>query len=109
MRRPTPRPWWLLLALILVVATSACSESSDSGAEAEGDLELLVSGAAEPQAAGPDQLALAMDPRYAEGIAKGQAKAAVLWPGADWRGMGLKAAIFAPRPVIPWLHAAVAL
>ncbi|MDQ2065494.1 UDP-3-O-(3-hydroxymyristoyl)glucosamine N-acyltransferase [Xinfangfangia sp. CPCC 101601] len=67
------------------------------GAEAEGDLELRVTGAAEPQAAGPDQLALAMDPRYADGIAKGQAQAAVLWPGADWRGLGLKAAIFAPR------------
>ncbi len=67
------------------------------GAEAEGELTLEVSGAAEPQAAGPDQLALAMDPRYADGIARGQAKAAVLWPGADWRAMGLKAAIFAPR------------
>ena len=67
------------------------------GAEAEGDLALEVIGAAEPQAAGPDQLALAMDPRYADGIARGQARAAVLWPGADWRAMGLKAAIFAPR------------
>ena len=67
------------------------------GAEAEGDLGLSVSGAAEPQTAGPDQLALAMDPRYAEGIGKGQARAAVLWPGADWRAMGLQAAIFAPR------------
>jgi UDP-3-O-[3-hydroxymyristoyl] glucosamine N-acyltransferase len=67
------------------------------GAEAEGDLDLTVRGAAEPAAAGPDQLALAMDPRYGDGIAKGQARAAVVWPGADWRGMGLKAAIFAPR------------
>lgn len=67
------------------------------GAEAEGALDLTVIGAAEPQAAGPDQLALAMDPRYADGIAKGQAQAAVVWPGADWRAMGLKAAIFAPR------------
>jgi len=33
------------------------------GAEAEGDLALVVTGASEPQAAGPDQLALAMDPR----------------------------------------------
>lgn len=66
-------------------------------AEAEGDLDLAIDGAAEPQAAGPGQLALAMDPRYAEGIARGRAQAAVLWPGADWRAMGLKAAIFAPR------------
>lgn len=67
------------------------------GAEAEGDVELTVRGAAEPAAAGPDQLALAMDPRYGDGIAKGRARAAVVWPGANWRGMGLKAAIFAPR------------
>lgn len=67
------------------------------GAEAEGDVDLTVRGAAEPASAGPDQLALAMDPRYGDGIAKGQAQAAVVWPGADWRGMGLKAAIFAPR------------
>jgi UDP-3-O-[3-hydroxymyristoyl] glucosamine N-acyltransferase len=67
------------------------------GAEAEGDLDLVVTGAAEPQAARPDQLALAMDPRYGDGIAKGRALAAVVWPGADWRGMGLQAAIFAPR------------
>jgi UDP-3-O-[3-hydroxymyristoyl] glucosamine N-acyltransferase len=67
------------------------------GAEAEGALDLTVTGAAEPQDAGPDQIALAMDPRYGDGIAKGQAQAAIVWPGADWRGMGLKAAIFAPR------------
>ena len=67
------------------------------GAMAEGDLDLAVTGAAEPQAAGPDQLALAMDPRYGDGIAKGKARAAIVWPGADWRGMGLQAAIFAPR------------
>lgn len=67
------------------------------GAEAAGDLDLTVNGAAEPQAAGSDTLALAMDPRYADGIAKGQARAAMVWPGADWQGMGLQAAIFAPR------------
>ena len=67
------------------------------GAEAEGELDLMVRGAAEPAAAGPDQLALAMDPRYGDGIGKGRAVAAVVWPGADWQGMGLRAAIFAPR------------
>jgi UDP-3-O-[3-hydroxymyristoyl] glucosamine N-acyltransferase len=56
-----------------------------------------VARAAEPQAAGADALALAMDPKYAGGIAKGAARAALLWPGADWQGLGLKAAIFAPR------------
>jgi UDP-3-O-[3-hydroxymyristoyl] glucosamine N-acyltransferase len=67
------------------------------GAAAEGDLDLIVTGAAEPAAARKDQIALAMDPRYGEGIAQGAARAAVVWPGADWRAMGLVAAIFAPR------------
>jgi UDP-3-O-[3-hydroxymyristoyl] glucosamine N-acyltransferase len=67
------------------------------GAEAAGDLDLTVTRAAEPQAAGQDDLALAMDPRYGDGIGKGQARAAMVWPGADWQAMGLKAAIFAPR------------
>lgn len=67
------------------------------GAKAEGDLDLLILRASEPASAGPDDLALAMDPRYGEGIAKGAARAALVWPGADWQAMGLKAAIFAPR------------
>jgi UDP-3-O-[3-hydroxymyristoyl] glucosamine N-acyltransferase len=67
------------------------------GAAAEGDLDLIVTGAAEPAAARNDQIALAMDPRYGEGIARGAARAAVVWPGADWQAMGLQAAIFAPR------------
>jgi UDP-3-O-[3-hydroxymyristoyl] glucosamine N-acyltransferase len=67
------------------------------GAAAEGDVDLIVTGASEPAMARVDQLALAMDPRYADGLAKGKAVAAMLWPGADWQGFGLKAAIFAPR------------
>ena len=67
------------------------------GAVAEGDVDLTVTGASEPATARADQLALAMDPRYGEGIARGQAVAAMLWPGADWQAFGLKAAIFAPR------------
>ena len=66
-------------------------------AQAEGDLDLLISRACEPASAGAGDLALAMDPRYGDGIAKGKAQAALLWPGADWRALGLKAAIFAPR------------
>lgn len=67
------------------------------GAEAVGDVEIVVTRASEPQAAGADALALAMDPKYAGGIAQGSARAALLWPGADWQALGLKAAIFAPR------------
>ncbi len=67
------------------------------GAEAAGDLDLTVTRAAEPAMAGADALALAMSPAYAEGLAQGQAQVALLWPGADWQALGLKAAIFAPR------------
>ena len=66
-------------------------------AEAEGDLDLEITGAAEPESAGPEEIALAMDPRYAAGIARGGARAAIVWPGADWRAMGLAAAVFVPR------------
>ena len=66
-------------------------------ADCAGDVDLVIERAAEPQTAGPDDLALAMDPAYGDGIALGKARAAMLWPGADWQGLGLKAAIFAPR------------
>ncbi|MDG1280356.1 MAG: UDP-3-O-(3-hydroxymyristoyl)glucosamine N-acyltransferase [Pseudorhodobacter sp.] len=66
-------------------------------ATAAGNTSLRISRAAEPASAGPDDLALAMDPRFADGLAKGQARAAVLWDGADWQAMGLEAVIFAPR------------
>lgn len=67
------------------------------GAEAEGALDLQVDGAAEPASAGPRDLALALAPSWAEALVRGSARAAVLWPGADWRALGLEAAIFAPR------------
>jgi UDP-3-O-[3-hydroxymyristoyl] glucosamine N-acyltransferase len=67
------------------------------GAEAVGETSVVIERAAEPASAGPGDLALAMDPRYADGITKGAAVAALLWQGADWQAMGLKAAIFAPR------------
>ncbi|MFA5582335.1 MAG: LpxD N-terminal domain-containing protein, partial [Paracoccaceae bacterium] len=67
------------------------------GAEAVGAQDIEIQAAAEPADAGPDDLALAMDPKYAAGIAQGAARAALLWPGADWQGLGLAAAIFVPR------------
>lgn len=67
------------------------------GATAEGNLDLTIERASEPSTAEADDLALAMDPRYSDGIAKGKARAALIWPGADWRAFGLEAAIFAPR------------
>ncbi len=68
------------------------------GAACEGDGDLVVTSAAEPGLAGPDALAMAMKPAYAEGLAQGSARAAVLWPGADWRALGLRAAVFVDRP-----------
>ena len=67
-------------------------------ARAEGDTSLCVTGAAEPQAAGPDEIALAMSPKYAEALGEGRARAALLWEGADWQAMGLRAAVFVARP-----------
>ena len=68
------------------------------GTEARGDVSLTIRRAAEPGTARPDDLALAMAPKYAEDLGNGQARAAMLWEGADWQAMGLAAAIFAPRP-----------
>lgn len=68
------------------------------GAEAAGDVTITVTGANEPALAGPDQIAMAMAPKYAETLSEGQARAALVWEGADWQAMGLSAAIFAPRP-----------
>ncbi|QUS35421.1 UDP-3-O-(3-hydroxymyristoyl)glucosamine N-acyltransferase [Falsirhodobacter algicola] len=73
-------------------------------AEAEGNLDLMVGATAEPAAAGPEDLALAVDPKYADGLAQGAARAAMLWQGADWRALGLEAAIFAPRGRLSMAH-----
>ncbi len=68
------------------------------GARLEGRGDIVITAAAEPADAGPDDLAIAMAPKYADGLGKGRARAAVLWEGADWRAMGLEAAIFVTRP-----------
>lgn len=66
-------------------------------AEYAGDGDCVVSGVAEPATARSGQLAVAMTPIFAADLARGQADAAVLWSGADWQALGLRAAIFAPR------------
>ena len=68
------------------------------GLEVAGEVALTVTGVAEPQDAGAADLAIAMAPKYAEALAQGQARAAILWDGADWQELGLEAAIFATRP-----------
>ncbi|WP_375261605.1 UDP-3-O-(3-hydroxymyristoyl)glucosamine N-acyltransferase [Palleronia sp.] len=73
-------------------------------ARLEGDGAVSVSGAAEPADAGPDDIALAMQPAYAERLSEGQARVAILWEGADWRAMGLEAALFVQRPRLAMAH-----
>ena len=63
-----------------------------------GDGTMALMRATEPQSAGPDDLALAMSPRYSEALAGGDARAAILWDGADWEAMGLRGAVTVPRP-----------
>ncbi|KRS14266.1 UDP-3-O-(3-hydroxymyristoyl) glucosamine N-acyltransferase [Roseovarius atlanticus] len=68
------------------------------GATALGDVAVTVTGVREPADATADDLALAMKPEYAQKLSQGSARAALVWDGADWQALGLKAAIVAPRP-----------
>ncbi|PRY74238.1 UDP-3-O-[3-hydroxymyristoyl] glucosamine N-acyltransferase [Yoonia maritima] len=67
------------------------------GAQAFGAVDILVDGASEPGTAGCSDLALAMTPAYGDALSQGNARVAVVWPGADWKALGLEAAIYAPR------------
>ncbi len=66
-------------------------------AQVLGDGDLVVTGAAEPATAGAEDLALAMDPKFADGLDESNARAAIVWDGADWQALGLDAAIVVPR------------
>ena len=68
------------------------------GAQVLGARDLRVTHVAEPQDAGPEALALAMKPAYLEALGVGQARAALLYDGADWQALGLDAAIIPQRP-----------
>ena len=63
-----------------------------------GDGSLTVRGPAEPASAREDELALAMGPAYEQALRCSRARAAVVWDGADWKGLGLSAALVAPQP-----------
>jgi len=67
------------------------------GAELLGDADVLVIRPAEPGMAGPDDLALAMTPSYGPALSDSTARAAIVWPDADWQALGLDAAIVVPR------------
>ncbi|SHJ20106.1 UDP-3-O-(3-hydroxymyristoyl)glucosamine N-acyltransferase [Wenxinia saemankumensis] len=62
-----------------------------------GDGTLRVARAAEPAAAGPDDLAIALSGPFLADLAEGHARAALVPPGTDPEMHGLSAAIFAPR------------
>ena len=62
-----------------------------------GDAELEVVRLAEPASAGTSDLALAMTPAYSDALARSKARAAIVWPGAAWKALGLEAAIPVPR------------
>ncbi|MDG2340211.1 MAG: UDP-3-O-(3-hydroxymyristoyl)glucosamine N-acyltransferase [Paracoccaceae bacterium] len=68
------------------------------GVDAQGDTSIEVSCITEPALASDDQIALAMDPKYADSIGLGNAKVGMLWQGADWQALGLKAALLPNRP-----------
>lgn len=68
------------------------------GAALCGDPDLRVLRACEPQDAGPEDLAIATKPEYADALGRGKARVAMLWEGADWQAFGLAAAILPARP-----------
>ncbi|MGR3436427.1 MAG: UDP-3-O-(3-hydroxymyristoyl)glucosamine N-acyltransferase [Shimia sp.] len=81
------------------MATYTLARIADAlGLPVLGDGGIEIDGTAEPAAAGPRELALASTPAYAEGLPEGRARAALVWEGADWRGMGLEGAIAVARP-----------
>ncbi len=67
-------------------------------ADAFGRVRISVKGAAEPARAAPDELALAMSPKYASAISRGRARAAIIREDADWEALGLEAAIKVKHP-----------
>ena len=71
--------------------------AAELGAETQGDATLTVERLAEPGAAGPDDLAMALTPKFADQLVAGRARAAVIWPDADIGALGLEGAIVAPR------------
>ena len=72
------------------------------GLQAEGDLDLIVTHVAEPSSATRDALALAMDPKYADGLTEARPERQFCGQAPIRQGFGLKAAIFAPRPRWRW-------
>lgn len=73
-------------------------------ARLDGNPDIEITGASEPARCGADQLALAMSPRYLEGLLQGGARAAILPDGVDRADHGLEAALFVARPRLAMAH-----
>jgi len=67
-------------------------------AEAVGNLDISITGAAEPQDAQASLLAIATSESFVARLGEGKAKVALLANGMDWRSLNLEAAIFVDRP-----------
>ena len=80
------------------MAHSIAEIAAAIGAGAVGDTAFEVTGAAEPGAAGPRDIAVAMAPRYVAELAAGRARTALVAAGTDWHALGLRAAVVVDRP-----------
>lgn len=85
------------LVQVACVSYTIAEIADQIGGVAVGETSLTVTRPREPAVAGKGELALAMDPKFADGLARSQAECAVLWPDADWQALGLKAAILVGR------------
>ena len=72
--------------------------ADELGAEAVGATDLRPLRPRQPDEAGPDDLALAMEPAFQAKLEEGSARMALVGAGTDWRALGLEAAIVASRP-----------
>ncbi|MDG2474089.1 MAG: UDP-3-O-(3-hydroxymyristoyl)glucosamine N-acyltransferase [Paracoccaceae bacterium] len=62
-----------------------------------GDGTIPISGPSEPRTAKKNQLALAMDEKFLKDVKLGDAKAALLLEGSDWKDLNLEGALFVKR------------
>jgi UDP-3-O-[3-hydroxymyristoyl] glucosamine N-acyltransferase len=67
-------------------------------AKAVGNLDIAITGAAEPQDAQGSLLAIATSKSFVARLGEGKAKVALLTTGTDWHNLNLEAAIFVSRP-----------
>jgi UDP-3-O-[3-hydroxymyristoyl] glucosamine N-acyltransferase len=75
------------------------------GATFEGDGSVEVTGLVHPLMAAPDKIVMASSADFLALIERGTARVALVSEGADWRAVGLDAAIVAPRPRYAMAHA----